>query len=133
MGQKPEMTNLNEAAREHMKQETPQELQSVQGHDVPLVAVCRITPPKSNLAIFEMKKPAVRDGYTVSEVREIFNRVLRPCEGLLGVDGPVFIFASSEKSVGDRNALIGRRKLGSRSPRIRCGIARLQPFPVRSQ
>src|SRR5579872_1535973 len=51
----------------------PQELQSVQGHDVPLVAVCRITPAKSNLAIFEMKKPAVRDGYTVSEVREIFN------------------------------------------------------------
>src|SRR4051794_36145709 len=44
-----------------------------------------------------------------------------------------YIFASSEKSVGNRVRSNGGRKLGSRSPRTRCGIARLQLYAVRSQ
>ena len=42
-------------------------------------------------------------------------------------------FASSEKSVGNRVPANGGRKLGSGSPRTRCGIARLQLFADRSQ
>ena len=71
IGQKAEMTNLNEAAREHMKQEAAHKLQSIQGHDFLLVAVCRITPAKGNLAIFEMKKPPVGHGVTVQVSRLI--------------------------------------------------------------
>jgi hypothetical protein len=32
-----------------------------------------------------MNQPAVSYGHTVSVVREIFNHVPRPCEGLLGI------------------------------------------------
>jgi hypothetical protein len=92
IGQKAEVADFDEAAWEHMKEEAAHELQSIQGHDFLLVAVCRITPAKSNLAILEMKKPAVGDGNTVSVVSQILNHVPWPGKWLLGVDDPVFIF-----------------------------------------
>jgi hypothetical protein len=76
----------------------------------------------------------------VHRFRKVFQTVRGVAQGLERPVkyGPLFFswvpaYASSEKSVGLRYALIGRRKLGSRSPRTRCGIVRLQRFPVRGQ
>jgi hypothetical protein len=86
------MADFNEAAREYMKQEATHELQSIQCHDFLLIAVCRITPAKSNLSIFEAKKPSVGDGDAVSVMSQISNHVPWPGKWLFGVDDPVFIF-----------------------------------------
>ena len=91
-----------------MQQEAAHKLQSIQGHGLFLVAVCRITPAKSNLTIFEAKKSTVGDGYTVGVMSQVLNDMLRAGKGLLGVDHPVFIFERPGKSI-ESCVLVKRR------------------------
>jgi hypothetical protein len=109
IGQKTKMADLDEAARQHMQQEAAHKLQSIQGHDLFLVAVCRIPPAKSNLTVFEAQNSTVRDGYAVSVMSQVLNDMLRAREGLLGIDDPVFIFERLGKSI-ESSALLKRRQ-----------------------
>jgi len=72
---------------------------STECHHFLFVAVCRIPPAKRNLTVFEMKKPAVSDGHSVSVVSQIPNHVRRSCKGLLGVDDPVFVLERPGESI----------------------------------
>src|SRR5215469_16610175 len=56
-----------------MQQEAAHKLQSIEGHGLFLVAVCRITPAKSNLTVFEAQKSTVGDGYAVSVMSQVLN------------------------------------------------------------
>ena len=109
IGQKTKMADLDEAAWQHMQQEAAHKLQSIQGHGLFLVAVCRITPAKSNLTVFEAKKSTVGDGYAVSVMSQVLNDMLRAGKGLLDVDDPVFIFERPGKSI-ESSALLKRRQ-----------------------
>ena len=109
IGQKTEMADLDEAAWQHMQQEAAHKLQGVQGHGLLLVAVCRITPAKSDLTVFEAKKSTVGDSYAVSVMSQVLNDMPRAGKGLLGVDDPVFIFERPGKSM-ESFALLKRRQ-----------------------
>jgi len=109
IGQKTEMADLDEAAWQHMQQEAAHKLHSIQGHGLLLVAVCGITPAKSNLTVFEAKQSTVGDGDAVSVVSQVLNDMPRARKGLLGVDDPVFIFERPGKSI-ESSALLKRRQ-----------------------
>jgi hypothetical protein len=64
-----------------MQQEAAHKLQSIQGHGLSVVAVCRIPPANNNLTIFEAKKSTVGDGYTVSVMSQVLNDMLRARKG----------------------------------------------------
>ena len=109
IGQKTKMADLDEAAWQHVQQEAAHKLHCIQGHDLFLVAVCRITPAKSNLTVFEAKKSTVGDGYAVSVMSQVLNDMLRAGKGLLDVDDPVFIFERPGKSI-ESSVLLKRRQ-----------------------
>jgi len=103
------MADLDEAAWQHMQQEAAHKLHSIQGHGLLLVAVCGITPAKSNLTVFEAKQSTVGDGDAVSVVSQVLNDMPRARKGLLGVDDPVFIFERPGKSI-ESSVLLKRRQ-----------------------
>jgi hypothetical protein len=109
IGQKTKMADLDEAAWQHMEQEAAHKLHRIQGHDLLLVAVCRITPAKSNLTVSEAQESTVGDGYAVSVMSQVWNDMLRAGKGLLDVDNPVFIFERPGKSI-ESSALLKRRQ-----------------------
>ena len=84
------MTDLDEAAWQHMQQEAAYKLHCIQGHDLFLVAVSRIPPAKSNLTVFEAKQSTVGDGDAVSVVSQVLNDMPRARKGLLGEDDSVY-------------------------------------------
>lgn len=99
MGQKTEMANLDKTAWEHMQEKAAHKLYRIESHDFLFVAMCRITPAKTNLAIFETEQPAVGDGYSMSVVGQIPDHVRWPGKGLVCVDNPVFVFERPGKSI----------------------------------
>jgi hypothetical protein len=66
IGEEPEVADAHEATREHMKQKTSQELIDGQRHQLLLVAMCRVTPAKGDVAVFQPNEPVVGDGYAMS-------------------------------------------------------------------
>jgi hypothetical protein len=103
------MADLDEAAWQHMQQEAAHKLHCIQGHDLFLVAVGRITPAKSNLTVFEAQKSTVGDGYAVRVMSQVLNDMPGARKGLLDVDDPVFIFERPGKSI-ESSALLKRRQ-----------------------
>ena len=101
------MADLHEAAGQPMQQEAAHKLHSIQGHGLLLVAVCGITPAKSNLTVFEAKQSTVGDGDAVRVMSQVLNDMPRAGKGLLGIDDPVFIFERPGKSI-ESSALLER-------------------------
>jgi hypothetical protein len=66
VGEEAEVADAYEARREHMKQKTSQELIDGQRHQLLLVAMCRVTPAKGDVAVFQPNEPVVGDGYAMS-------------------------------------------------------------------
>ena len=106
------MSDLDEAAWQHMQQEAAHKLHCIQGHDLFLVVVSRIPPAKSNLTVLEAKQSTVGDGDAVSVMSQVLNDMPRGRKGLLGVDDPVFIFERPGKSI-ESLALLERRQLSA--------------------
>jgi hypothetical protein len=55
VGKKSKMSDLDEAAGEHMKEEAPDKLDVLQGHLFDLVAVLRVSPTEMDLVIFQVQ------------------------------------------------------------------------------
>jgi len=53
IGKESEMSDLNEPAGEHMKEEATDELGRLQGHLFHLIVVLRVSPAEMDLAIFQ--------------------------------------------------------------------------------
>jgi hypothetical protein len=108
-----EVTNFDEAAWKHMKQETAHKLDRIECHDLLLVAVCRITPAKGNLAVLEAKAPSIGDGHSVSVVSQILNHVLRSGKRLLGIDDPLLLFQKPGEAI-EGLSLLERRECAAK-------------------
>jgi hypothetical protein len=54
VGQKSEMSDLNESAGEHMQEKPPDELDRLQGRFFNLIVVLRVSPAEVDLAVFEL-------------------------------------------------------------------------------
>jgi hypothetical protein len=55
VGEESKMSDLDEAAGEHMKEEAPDKLDVLQGHLFDLVAVLRVSPTEMDLVIFQVQ------------------------------------------------------------------------------
>ena len=89
VGEESEVADADEAGWEQMEQEAAQELIDSQGHEPLLVAVRRIAPAESEVAIREGDEPGVGDGDAMGVCAEIAQHVLGAAEGALGVNDPV--------------------------------------------
>src|SRR5579872_7124469 len=95
-----------------MQEKTAQELVYTNSHELLLVAVSRITPPKGNLAIGEGNQPMIGDGYAVGVATEVVQDVLGTAERGLGVDYPVFAEEPSQPG-SERFGLRNRSEFSS--------------------
>jgi hypothetical protein len=55
VGEESKMSDLDEAARKHMKEEATDKLDRLQGHLFDLIAVLRVSPTEMDLAIFQVQ------------------------------------------------------------------------------
>ena len=85
------MPDFDEPAWQRVKQESTDELDSIQGRFFDLVTVLGVAPLESNDSIYQTNQPAVGDGYSVCVARKILKDVLRPSEWRFGVDNPLLL------------------------------------------
>src|ERR1700678_4489953 len=62
VGEHSEVTNLDEAGRQDMEQETAHELDRIELHDAAAVVVSGIAPAKAHLSVVEAEQSSVGDG-----------------------------------------------------------------------
>ena len=84
-----EVADAHKTARQQMQEEAAKELFDRQGHEPLLVAVSRVSPTESDVALGETHQPAVGDGDAMSVSAEIAQHVFWTTEGRFGVDNPV--------------------------------------------
>ena len=89
VSEKSEVADAHKAARQQVQEEASQELIDGQSHQPLLVAVSRVAPAKSYVALGEINQPAVGNGNAVGVGTEIAQCVFWPAERALGVDDPV--------------------------------------------
>ena len=89
VAQKPEVAYLHEPVGEDVEEEPPDELGSLKGHDLLLIAVGVVLPTERDLAILHADDAVVRDRDPVGVPPEIAEDVLGPVEGRLGVNHPL--------------------------------------------
>ena len=65
------MTQPGEAAREHMQEESADELAGVERHDLDLVAVGVVAPAESHLLAVEVDETVIGDGAFVGVAPEV--------------------------------------------------------------
>jgi len=91
VGEKSKMSDFDEAAGEHMKEEATDKLDRLQGHLFGLIVVLRVSPTEMNLAIFQVQQATVGNRYSVRVSRQILQDVLWAAKRRLGVNDPVFV------------------------------------------
>src|SRR5512142_3073532 len=67
----PEVADAHKSRRQHMEEESPQELLDTQRHQALFVLVRRVAPSKTDLAFCEADQPVVRDRDAVRVSAEI--------------------------------------------------------------
>jgi len=89
VGEKSEVADAHEAARQQVQEEASQELIDGQSHQPLLVAVSGVAPAKGYVALGESNQPAVGNSNAVGVSAEIAQHVFWPAERPFGVDDPV--------------------------------------------
>jgi len=79
-----------------MQQEATEELVCVQAHQLPLVAVCGVTPAEAYPVAIQGDQSVVGNRDAMRVRAEIAQDVLRTSEGALGIDHPVMAEQSSQ-------------------------------------
>ena len=83
IGQETEVANPAEPFRQHVEEKAPDELVRIKRHHLGFVVGAIILPAESDTAILAGKEPAVGDGNAMGIAAQIFQDLLRPCEGRL--------------------------------------------------
>ena len=89
VSKKSEVADAHEAAWQQVEKEAAKELFDRQGDEPLLVAVSRVSPTESNVALGESNQPAVGNGNAMSVSAQISQHMFWPSEGPLGVDDPI--------------------------------------------
>ena len=93
---KPVIANTPQPVRQHMQQETPDELVSGEGHGFDLIALAIIFPAEANLIVFHVQQAVIGDGDAMGIAAHVVEHLLRPGERSFGVDDPFALFQSSQ-------------------------------------
>ena len=99
------MPDLHEPIREHMKQEPPDELVGVHGHDLAFVVVGVIAPPEGDLVVLHPHDPVVADRDPVGVSAEILKNAFGSVERRFAVDDPLLLV-----QIGDQGIESPRRR-----------------------
>ena len=91
VGEKTEVSDANQTAGQHVKQEAAQELMGGDGHDLLLAAVGIISPAEGDTIVLEGQEAMVGDGHTMGVAGQVVEHMFRAAEGRLGVDHPVLL------------------------------------------
>ncbi len=89
MRQKPEVADADESGRQHVQQESAQELVGPQRHQTFLVFVSGIAPAESDDAIGKCDEAMVRDGDAMGVLAEVAKRMLRTAKRTFRVNHPL--------------------------------------------
>ena len=89
VGEEAEVADADQAFRQNVDEEAPQELVGRDHHDLLLADGCVVLPAEGDLIVLEADEAMVRDRDTVGVAGEIVENVFGTTEGRLGVDDPV--------------------------------------------
>jgi len=89
VGEEPEVADADQAFRQNVDEEAPQELVRRDGHDLLLAAGCVVLPTEGDLIVLEADEAMVLDRDAVGVAGEILENVFCTTEGRLGIDDPV--------------------------------------------
>src|SRR5216683_1720275 len=119
-----------------MLEEAAQELLRREGHGALLAAVRIVLPAKSDLGVGDREQAMVGDGDPVGITGQIVKDMLGSAEGRLGIDDPLLLEQSTQKScevlvLAQRQALAVEPQLSAKMLRIgsdlqQCGCAGLE-------
>jgi hypothetical protein len=88
VGEKAEVTDLDEPGWQHVQQEAAEELHGIEAHDLDTVVVSGVAPAEAHLTIGETQQSTVSNGDTMSVTGQILENMGGPAEGRLGVNHP---------------------------------------------
>jgi len=97
IGHHAEVADADESLRQDVKQESPDELVSSDGHRSHLVTARVISPTEGNAFAIEGDDPMVGDGDTMSITAEIADDLFRAAEGGFGINNPILTKQCSEE------------------------------------
>jgi hypothetical protein len=89
--QKAVMPDFHEPVRKDMKQEPPDELIGIHGHDLVFVVIGVVAPPERDLIAFKLHEPVIADRDPVCVSAEIIKNVVGSCKWLLTVNNPLLL------------------------------------------
>ena len=89
--QKTVMPDLHKPVRQHMKQEAPDELVDINGHNLGFVVVGIVAPPEGDLVVLYSYNPMIADRDPVGISAEILKNAFCPIKGRFAVNDPVLI------------------------------------------
>lgn len=108
IGQKTILANADEAARQDVLGEAPQEFGDAQGHLALFAAMGIVLPAEGDVLAVKRQKPMIADGNPMCVAAEITKHLSWPAESWLGIDYPVL----SEYGAQKRCELFGDRQTG---------------------
>ena len=89
IGKKSVMSNAVQAIRQSVKQETADELISIERHHLPLAVVAIILPSECDTIAIDVDEAGIGDGNSVGVASEVGQHLSGSCEGRLGIHYPV--------------------------------------------
>ena len=93
IGEEAEVADADHSGRQHVEQETADELDRIQGHDLGAGMVRVVFPFKADIAVLQGAKPVIGDGDAMSVASEILEHASWSTERRLDVNDP-FEFGS---------------------------------------
>ena len=91
VGEQTEVADLDEATRQHVKQEATDELNRIEAHDLDAVVVSGVAPLKAHLSVVQIQEPAIGDGDTMGVAGQVLEHMRRTAERRLGIDDPFLV------------------------------------------
>jgi hypothetical protein len=107
-GEKAIEANPDEASREDVQEEAPQEFVGRDGHESLPTAVGVILPAKGDAVLGDVDEPMIGNRDAVRVAREVVQYVRGSPEGRFGVDDPVLAKEGAEEGA---KRLVGRQRL----------------------
>jgi hypothetical protein len=95
-GEQAEVADADEAFREDVQKEAPEEFVDVERQRANLAPVPIVLPPKRDRVVRDGDEPVIGDGDAMGVPREVVQHVARAAKGRLGVHHPRLLMKRSE-------------------------------------
>ena len=88
IGEKAEVADADQTGRQHVEQETADELDRIEGHDLGAGVIGVVFPVEADAAVFQGSKAVVGDGHSMGIASQILEHASWSTEGRLDVNDP---------------------------------------------